>query len=441
MSFKVTKDPNAPKRAKSAWNFYLSEQYKNLKDSQQLTFENTVRQLRDTWKSYDDTNPIKQKYINLAKIDSIRYNNESKDYIRNNPIVNSKNHRRKFMKVTKLVKKTSGYNIFIKERHLQFKAENRNKPKNFNKSLTSIFANEWSNLPSEQKEIYNNKAKKNLEEKKKFFDANKELTKEMNQKSSAKNKTKCQKNNFDKIQLFDNPIVELNEFFDDTTNELILEEIKTSNDTKSPSIEDHSSNSIQTTLNIGNIGKHDNRSITETEEMSINDFINMNEDELDSYLDDISLQDIESIIKTYPKVEMSVSNKMLKYYENELDKKDKNINYLNKQIISQNEIIQKQYLQLKEKNNIINHLLMKIKMLPDTGLSILSDSDLSSYDSNLSSMSSYDSNLSSMSSCDSNLSSILSESNSFDISQIDSYFYESFPSISKKLKFSNTSEV
>lgn len=64
-----------PKRPRSAYNIYVSESFPENKEK---TVQAKMRNINQTWKTLSDEE--KQAYIQLAKVDKIRYNNEMKTW-------------------------------------------------------------------------------------------------------------------------------------------------------------------------------------------------------------------------------------------------------------------------------------------------------------------------------------------------------------------------
>ena len=148
---KSKKDPSAPKRPLSAWNIFIGEQNKN-KVNSHLSFEERTRSFSDMWKQMDKIG--KKKYLDLAMNDKLRYELEYEKYKKRTFLTQSKH---KFKKVKKKnFTRISGYHIFINERHIHYK--NRTIQIK-GSSLTAMIAKEWSLLPKSDKEKYIQKAK------------------------------------------------------------------------------------------------------------------------------------------------------------------------------------------------------------------------------------------------------------------------------------------
>ena len=78
---KKKKDPNAPKRALSAYNYFLTENQQKIKDSmkgEDIKQTDVLKEVGRQWKELSDKK--KQKYVKLADKDKARYNKEMEAY-------------------------------------------------------------------------------------------------------------------------------------------------------------------------------------------------------------------------------------------------------------------------------------------------------------------------------------------------------------------------
>ena len=78
-SKKAKKDPNAPKRAISAFFFYNKERREKLKkEKPNLDNKEIIKALSDEWNALSDA--AKKPYVAKAEADKKRYENEKKAY-------------------------------------------------------------------------------------------------------------------------------------------------------------------------------------------------------------------------------------------------------------------------------------------------------------------------------------------------------------------------
>lgn len=74
------KDPNAPKKSKSAYTFFLQESHARIKDSNQdIPFGEVSKQISAEWKAMPEAQ--KRRYVELSQLDKVRYAKEKADYI------------------------------------------------------------------------------------------------------------------------------------------------------------------------------------------------------------------------------------------------------------------------------------------------------------------------------------------------------------------------
>ncbi|GMM31308.1 high-mobility group nucleosome-binding protein [Martiniozyma asiatica (nom. inval.)] len=78
---KRKKDPNAPKRALSAYMFFAAENRDKVRaDNEGISFGEIGKKLGDMWKSMSDED--KQPYADKAEADKKRYEKEKSDYMK-----------------------------------------------------------------------------------------------------------------------------------------------------------------------------------------------------------------------------------------------------------------------------------------------------------------------------------------------------------------------
>ena len=154
---KKKKDPNAPKRPRSAYILYCQEHRKSVKESNpEFKPSELMSKLGEMWKGLSAGE--KQEFVDQAEVDKERYNKERSSY--KGPIGGSDDGDSKPKKAAKdpsQKKAKSGYLVFgddqrpiIKSDHPDFKA----------KDIIAEIGRRWKAMPESDRTKYNERAKK-----------------------------------------------------------------------------------------------------------------------------------------------------------------------------------------------------------------------------------------------------------------------------------------
>lgn len=131
------KDPNKPKKTKSGYLIFMSEQRKSLSTKlENLTPQQVMKKLSELWNELP--NDKKKIYNDKSLLDKERFKNEMKNY-------------------EKPKKAKSAWSIYFSEEYQKIKEKLHISEK------MKILANRWKNLNPKDKEIYNKKAMKDKE--------------------------------------------------------------------------------------------------------------------------------------------------------------------------------------------------------------------------------------------------------------------------------------
>ena len=147
---KKPKDKNAPKRGKSAYNFFCSSKREDLKEENPKIKPNDIMgELGKLWKKISDEE--KADYQKMADEDKLRYQTEKEKYEQGHTSSSESSLKKK------VKKSKSGYQIFSDEKRIEIKENNPEiNPKDVMKELGKM----WSELDDEEKAVYDDKAKK-----------------------------------------------------------------------------------------------------------------------------------------------------------------------------------------------------------------------------------------------------------------------------------------
>jgi len=161
---KKVKDPDAPKKGKSAYLFFCEEERPKVKEdlgdevkSSEITTELGVRWTDLNQDSSSDATKRIKKYVELAKQDKERYERERAEY---SPPTEEELKDKKKTKEKKVVKKTpprkvSAYALFSKEERVKIKEDN---PTMSSGDVTKALSTRWQEMSDEEKEEWRAKA-------------------------------------------------------------------------------------------------------------------------------------------------------------------------------------------------------------------------------------------------------------------------------------------
>jgi hypothetical protein len=161
---RAKRDKNAPKKPKTGYMFFCSEQRAQVKeDNPDMTNPDITRELARQWKALADEE--KEQYQNQAKGDKQRFLEEMENYTPSEESDEEKTTK-KTRKSTK-AKKTgpkrppSAYILFCKDAREQVKQDN---PEISAKEILSELGKMWKSLEDSEKLPYQEKSKKLMEE-------------------------------------------------------------------------------------------------------------------------------------------------------------------------------------------------------------------------------------------------------------------------------------
>jgi hypothetical protein len=165
VSKKSDKDPNEPKKNKSAYMFYCGEGRGEIKqENPDLDNKSVVIELGVRWTKIKESNPDKLKYYNdLAEQDKKRYQEEKGNYVKPSKVDNEdgeveKKTKKKTEKVSssdteepKKKTKVNGYINYCTVNREQCKLDN---PGLLPKDITKKLSEGWKSLSDEEKEKF-----------------------------------------------------------------------------------------------------------------------------------------------------------------------------------------------------------------------------------------------------------------------------------------------
>lgn len=153
------KDPNTPKRCKSAYLFYCNSVRNDIKrDNPELSNKDITKEMGKTWTILKtDENKLQEyeKYLDMARKDKDRYNREKTDYMNNSKdkiIVEDEYVEEEVVEEVKL----SAYHMYCKDYRETFKKNNQEMNP---KQITRELATSWKGLDKKIKRKYKKLAK------------------------------------------------------------------------------------------------------------------------------------------------------------------------------------------------------------------------------------------------------------------------------------------
>jgi len=166
---KKLKDPNAPKKWKSAYMFFALKNRATIKEETGLSGLGEIsKEIAKRWKELEDEE--KAEYVEMETNDKERYKDEMSNYERPSieqlrEIAATKPKRKTSSKVSRkssdgIKKPRSGYIFFCTERRITMKEEH---PEYSSTEIMSELGAEWKALDAEEKEKYQEMAKKDKE--------------------------------------------------------------------------------------------------------------------------------------------------------------------------------------------------------------------------------------------------------------------------------------
>jgi len=170
----AAKDPNAPKKGKSAWQFFSSEMRKEIREEfggKKADAKEVSDELSARWnelKEDPDRRDELQEYEQQAAEDKARYEAEMKEYEANKALEqelgdedDEKVPKRKIKPRSGNFKtKPSGNKLFMQENRSKFKKAN---PHLTSTEVTKELSNMWKDLPEEERQAWQEAAEANSE--------------------------------------------------------------------------------------------------------------------------------------------------------------------------------------------------------------------------------------------------------------------------------------
>ena len=175
---KAAKDPNAPKKNKSAYIFFCIDERKNIKDENpEMSAKEIIAELGSRWKQMKEEGDGKLKtYEQMAQDDKSRYNTESG---------NTDGNKSKSKKDDKKIKKNkSAYIFFCEDVRPIVKAEN---PDMSAKDIIRELANRWKDAKNDS-EIFESYKEKEIADKERYAQE-----KESESENDSENESKSKK--------------------------------------------------------------------------------------------------------------------------------------------------------------------------------------------------------------------------------------------------------
>jgi len=167
-SGEAKKDPNAPKKAKSGYNYFMSETRTKLKEENpDATFGDLTRMVASAYKALDADD--KERYESMARADKKRYVGEMDGYspkkgskedvmAKNKKGAKGKEKKEKDPNAPKGA--TTSFFYFMKDARVTAKKEN---PDMKASEMSKLLGEKFKNLSEEEKSKYERKAKKDKE--------------------------------------------------------------------------------------------------------------------------------------------------------------------------------------------------------------------------------------------------------------------------------------
>ena len=154
------KDPEKPKRGKSAFLFFCEENRKKIKKKYpEMSVKEIVSKLGMDWQTLKDSNSEEiNRYEQMSIKDRNRYKNEMRTYI---PILNRKINIKKSIKKPSKRRSKRTYDEIMFDNFLKNKKTRAKKshPELDSKGIIEYIKSKWEKLPNEKKEKYNIKEK------------------------------------------------------------------------------------------------------------------------------------------------------------------------------------------------------------------------------------------------------------------------------------------
>lgn len=150
------KDPNAPKRAMSAFMFFSNDIRQQVKeDRPDLAFLQIASEIGRRWQALAEEG--RKKYQEMANKDKARYEDEKKDYIPdpNLQLTGAGGRKKKDPNAPK--RSLSAYLFYCAEYREAVKNKN---PEKKITEVASILADQWRNLPDAKRTKYHEQAEK-----------------------------------------------------------------------------------------------------------------------------------------------------------------------------------------------------------------------------------------------------------------------------------------
>ena len=152
---RAKKDSKCPKKARSAYTYFLEESHSRIKlTDPDAPFGAVSKQISAEWKAMSDAQ--KQRYVELSQLDKERFNEEKEAYVPTpgygqdgKPLYKHKKHRR--AKKDKSLPKgpCSAYIIFCTQMRPVIKSEN---PNIINTDIMKETGNRWRAMTPEQRQ-------------------------------------------------------------------------------------------------------------------------------------------------------------------------------------------------------------------------------------------------------------------------------------------------
>jgi hypothetical protein len=149
------KDPNTPKRCKSAYLFFCNSVRNDIKQNNpELSNKDITKEMGRLWKNVKTDKKEYKKYEELANKDRERYNREKKEYMKGDKerVVEERVVEERVVEEVKL----SAYHLYCRDYRESFK---KNNPEMNPKQITRELASSWKGLDKKTKKKYKKLAK------------------------------------------------------------------------------------------------------------------------------------------------------------------------------------------------------------------------------------------------------------------------------------------